>query len=348
MRVVVDVAPLSHLRTGVGNYIRGSLQGIVAASAGEHEVVAFAPVSRAGRQAVLESLDGIDAARQLPVLPLAHAVRTAWSRLGTPPVERAVGGLDVFHFSDWMYPSQRAGVRSTMVHDLVPLHHPEWVHARTRRMHGAKYRHAAQSCDVVVVNSRFTADDVADTLAVPRERIHVAYPGVDERLTPDGTSEPGEYILAVGTLEPRKNLGNAVSAARRLGIELRVVGPEGWGGVEAGGPGVRWLGYHEDLAALYRGAAAFVYPSRFEGFGMPVIEAMACGTPCVVSSHPSLDEASGDAAVRVDPDDVEAISAGVERAMSERSELVRRGLEHARSFTWLANGRAHLEAWNAA
>jgi len=348
VRVVVDVAPLSNLRTGVGNYIRGSLRGIVAASAGEYEIVAFAPVSRAGRRVVMDSLDGIDIGRHLPVVPLAHAVRTAWSRLGTPPVERAVGGLDVFHFSDWMYPSQRAGVRSTLVHDLVPLHHPEWVHARTRRMHGAKYRHTAQSCDVVVVNSRFTAEDVADTLAVPRDRIHVAYPGVDERLTPDGPKEPGEYVLAVGTLEPRKNLGNAVSAARRLGIELRVVGPEGWGGVDAGGPGVTWLGYHEDLAAHYRGAAAFVYPSRFEGFGMPVIEAMACGTPCVVSSHPSLDEASGDAAVRVDPDDVEAIAAGVEHAISARSELVRRGLEHARSFTWLANGRAHLEAWNAA
>jgi alpha-1,3-rhamnosyl/mannosyltransferase len=232
-----------------------------------------------------------------------------------------------------------------MVHDLVPLHHPEWVHARTRRMHGAKYLHAARVCDVVIVNSHFTAADVAETLAVPRERIHVAYPGVDERLTPEGPKASGEYLLAVGTLEPRKNLGNAVSAARRVGIELRVVGPEGWGGVEACGPGVTWLGYHGDLGALYRGAAAFVYPSRFEGFGMPVIEAMACGVPCVVSSHPSLDEACGEAAVRVDPDDVEAIAAGVERAVSERAELVRRGLEHSRSFTWLDNGRAHLDAW---
>jgi glycosyltransferase involved in cell wall biosynthesis len=345
VRVVVDVAPLSHPRTGVGNYIRGSLRGI--AEAGGHELVAFAPASREGRRLIEQSLDGIDAERRLPVLPAAHALRTLWSRAGFPPVERFAGDLDVFHFGDWMYPPQRGGIRSTMIHDLVPIHFPDWVHRRTRWMHGAKYRHAARACDVVIVNSRFTGDDVASTLDVDPSRIHVAYPGVDDAFRPDGPRAEGDYVLAVGTLEPRKNLANAIAAAERLGIELRVVGARGWGGVEARGRTVTWLGYPSDdeLPALYRGASAFVYPSRFEGFGIPVIEAMACGTPCVVSSHPSLDEAAGDAAVRVDPDDADAIASGIERARAARDELGRRGLEHARSFTWLANGRAHLEAW---
>jgi glycosyltransferase involved in cell wall biosynthesis len=356
VRIVVDVTPLSHERTGVGNYIRGSLLGIAEASAGEDEVVAFAPASASGKRAIAESLDGVAVECSVRVLPAAHAIRTAWSRIGAPPLERFVGPVDVFHFSDWMYPPQRAGIRSTMIHDLVPIHHPEWVHPRTHRMHGAKYRHAAEACDVVMVNSRFTGDDVATTLGVDPARIHVAYPGVEPIFSPDGPRHELDrpYVLAVATLEPRKNLARLVGAYRLLDpgeLALVVVGAAGWGEqVELDAPGIVRLGYtsRDELPALYRGAAAYVYPSLFEGFGMPVAEAMACGTACVVSSHPSLDEVCGDAAVRVDPVDAAAIAAGIERALAERDELAARGLAHVSRFTWLENGRAHLAAWRAA
>jgi alpha-1,3-rhamnosyl/mannosyltransferase len=240
-----------------------------------------------------------------------------------------------------------------MIHDLVPVHFPEWVHARTRRMHGAKYRNAARSCDVVMVNSRFTGDDVAETFGVSAERIHVAYPGVDPEFTPDGDRlELGRpYALTIATLEPRKNLARLVEAHRQLGGELAlaVAGAAGWGAQAAlDVKNIVRLGYTPpgDLPRLYRGASVVVYPSLFEGFGMPIVEAMACGVPVVASSHPSMDEASGDAALRADPDDPDAIAEAIRSALERRDELVPKGLEHARSFTWLANGRAHLAAWS--
>jgi len=333
MRIVVDVTPLSHPRTGVGNYVRGSLGGLAEAAAGEHEIVAFAPVSMRSRERLEQAIDGIPVERRLVTLPpSAHLWRTLWSRIGTPPVERLAGPLDVFHFSDWMYPRQRGGLRSTMIHDLVPLRFPEWVHPRTRSQNVAKYRHAAATCDLIVVNSEYTANDVAERLGFRRERIVVAHPGVDERFTPSNSLLQGDegYVLMLSPGDPRKNHAN-LAAAMRLLPDLQLVAPDHVS--------------DEELPALYRGAAVFAYPSFFEGFGIPVLEAMASGIPVVASSHPSLDEASGQAAVRVDPDSPEAIADGIRTALAERESLVTKGLEHAKRFTWRACGEAHLHGF---
>lgn len=334
MRIVYDVSPLTHPRTGVGNYIRGALAGMAEVSAGEHELVAFAPASIRGRGRLDAALDGIDADRRIVSLPFAHAVRRTWGRLGRPPVERFVGPLDVLHFSDWVVPPQRGGVRATMIHDLGPLRFPERLHPRTVRMHTRTAREA-RDCDVVFVNSRYTADDVVARVGVAPDRIRVAYPGVDEPFRPDGPRREGRpYAFTTATADWRKNLETVQAAWTLLGDELELVS-------------LGDLGYvpHERLPELYRGAAVFLYPSRFEGFGIPIVEAMACGVPCAVSSHPSLDEASGDAAVRVDPESPETIAEGVREALRRRDELVARGREHARRFTWAECGRAHLQGY---
>ena len=354
MRIVFDVSPLSHLPTGINNYIRGSLAGVVEVADGRHEIVAFAPTSPQGLRAIPAALDGLPVERRLRFLPFAHYWRQAWSRLGWPSAERFLGDFDVLHHSDWMYPPQRAGVRSTMVHDLVPLRFREWVQPRTYRMHGAKYRDARR-CDVVFVNSEYTGADVVELLGVDPSRIRVAYPGVGEHFGPEGErAELGRsYLLTVATLEPRKNLQAAIAAHRLLegDLALAVVGAEGWGErPELEGDGIIRLGYvaGDELARLYRGAAAFLFPSRFEGFGIPVVEAMASGVPVVASSHPSLDEACGDAAVRADPGQPEAFASAIEDAISRRAELVPRGIEHARRFTWRAVGETFLAAWEEA
>ena len=358
MRIVVDVTPLSMPRTGIGNYILGMLGGLVEA-AGEDELVAFSVSGPRGKARIREALGDLDVERrQVVVPPSSHIWRTVWSRLGHPVVERLAGPLDVFHFSDWMYPAQRGGLRATTVYDLSPLHHPEWVAPRTRRMHGRKYANAAKTSRVVFTISQFTADDVARTLRIPRDRIEVAYPGVHPRYTAEGprAARDAPYVLAVATLEPRKNLpalAKAFQLVRRERPELELViagAPVHWAEQEVDGDGVTALGFVPDdqLPELYRGAAAFAYPSLFEGFGMPIVEAMASGTPVVSSDHPSLDEASGNAAVRVDPASSEAIAAGIEQALSESESRSAAGLEHAHRFTWRACGEAYLHGFRTA
>ena len=234
MRIAFDVAPLSHPRTGVGNYVLGSLRGLV--EAGADEVVAVrahlraraAGDPRGARRAAVE-----------PRLRCRCRSRTSGARagaaLGWPPVERFLGPVDVLHFSDWMYPPQRGGVRSTMVHDLVPVRFPEWAQRRTRRMHGAKYRNAARTCDVVFVNSEFTTGDVVELTSASRASGRRRVPRGRRRFRADGErADLGRpYVLTVATLEPRKNLETLLAArllagttrsrssARRVGEQPR-------------------------------------------------------------------------------------------------------------------------------
>ncbi len=165
MRIVIDVSPLTLPSTGVGQYLLGMIDGLAESADGRHEIVAFAPVGMRRRHPVAAALDGLPVARRLIRLPpTAHFWRTMWSRAGRPPVEWLAGPLDVFHFSDWMYPPQRAGVRATTIHDLIPVHFPDWVAPLTRRMHRRKYEHAVATCDVIVTISEFTAGDIERTL----------------------------------------------------------------------------------------------------------------------------------------------------------------------------------------
>jgi glycosyltransferase involved in cell wall biosynthesis len=220
------------------------------------------------------------------------------------------------------------------LHDLAVFRFPEafgrWTRAYSRRA----VPRAARAARLVLAVSEFTKQEAVELLGLAEERVRVVPNGVEPVFGPEGESASGDYVLAVGTREPRKNLPRLAEAARRLGVELRVAGARGWGDVPL--EGVTLLGEvpDEELARLYRGARCFAYPSLYEGFGIPVLEAMACGTPVVTSDRGGTAETAGDAAVLVDPLDPVAIAAGIEEADRRREELRAPGLERAHGFTW--------------
>jgi glycosyltransferase involved in cell wall biosynthesis len=359
VRIVVDVTPFAARRTGVGNYWIGMLRGLAELAGDEHEIVAFAVAGPRAKQRIERELGSLPLTRRLVTVPPPSPTwHRLWSRVGRPPVEWLAGELDVFHFSDWLYPSQRGGVRTTTVHDLVPLRFPDLVPAGTLRTHVPKHRNAARTCHVIFANSRFTAGEVIELLDVPEEKVRVAYPPLDPRYAPEGERRDlgRPYLLAVSTLEPRKNLPTLLEAFARLRrahpeLTLAVAGAEGWGErPDLSSEGVTWLGYvpDEQLPALYRGAELLCYPSLFEGFGMPIVEAMACGTPVVASAHPSLDEASAGIALRAAPESPEALAEQIERALERREELRQPGLDHARQFSPAACAQAVLDGYRSA
>ena len=243
---------------------------------------------------------------------------------------------DVLHCPTYRGPLGARVPLVVTVHDLAVLRHPATFNRWTRTYSPRIVPRVLRAARRIIAVSEFTRREVVELLEVPPERIAVVPNGVDDEFTRDGPSASGDYVLAVGTLEPRKNLGRLVEAARRTDIELRVVGARGWGGVEVGGNGVRWLGEVDDaeLARLYRGAVCLAYPSLYEGFGIPVLEAMACGAPVVTTRGSAMEEVANGAAVLVDANDPTEIAAGIERAAADREQLIARGLERARAFRW--------------
>jgi glycosyltransferase involved in cell wall biosynthesis len=259
-------------------------------------------------------------------------------------IGRRARSLDVLHCTTFRGPVRAVVPTVLTVHDLAILRAPE-VFPRWHRLYGRLgLQRVLRAASAIVAVSEFSRDETIELVGVPPQRIRVIAHGVDSVFTPDGPRADGEYVLAVATLEPRKNLRRAVEAARVAGVELRVVGARGWGGVEVAG----WVGEipDADLATLYRGAACVVYPSLYEGFGLPVLEAMACGTPVVTSVATAMEEVAGGAAVHVDPLDVAAIADGIGEAIRRRDELAAAGLARACEFTWQRTADAVVDLWS--
>jgi len=247
------------------------------------------------------------------------------------------GGLDVLHCTAHRAPLRSRTPVVVTVHDLAVLRYPELLPAWTRLYGRTWLKPTLRAAARVIAVSDFTRREVIELAGVSPERVRVVPNATDDAVfTAEGPRADGDYVLALGTLEPRKNLPRLAEATRRLGVELRLVGDSGWGQVDVDGNGVRWLGRlpDEEVAALYRGALCFAYPSLYEGFGIPVLEAMRCGAPVVTSAGSAMEEVVGQAAELVDPLDPDAIADGIRRAIDRGDELRAAGLERARLFSW--------------
>jgi glycosyltransferase involved in cell wall biosynthesis len=328
--VVFDADVLGRRRTGDETYARNLLRelGPLAAAADIRLV------------AVTRHPELVPAGVEPHALPSRlQELRMAWS---LPRALRRLGA-DLCH-TQYAMPLRSPCPVVVTVHDVSFAKGGELIGRKDRAVFGLVVPRAVRGAARILTVSERTKRDLVELYGVPAERIVVTPNGVDPAFSPGDGS--GDYVLSVGAIQRRKDQLVALEAAREVGLPLVVVGPEKDPGVaaELRRGGARLDGYVaiERLAELYRGAACLVQSSRFEGFGLPVVEAMASGTPVVVVSDPALSEVAGDAAVVVGQ---EGLADGIRTALAERERLVAAGLERARAFSWRATAERTLAVY---
>lgn len=362
LRIAIEASSLLKPKTGVGEYTANLIRAL-----GRLQDSQYVLFYNSFRKRKPENLiGGLDYARiRITNLRIpARLLGLAWQILPFPPVDWFTGPVDIFHSPNYkVIPVHRSKLVVT-VHDLVVLKYPQYQFITRVRNIGGWLRKLRRA-DAVVAVSENTRRDILELLDVPPEKVHVIYQGYNADLfRPDLPQQEVErvlqhyllrvpYLLYLGTLEPRKNLVRLIQAFHLLRrrsrntISLILAGQKGWLYDDIFAEilrlglhdSVKYLGYvaDEDLPGLIKGARALAYPSLYEGFGLPPLEAMAMGTPVLTSNVASLPEVVGEAALQVNPEDVEAIAAGLERLCDDealRQELKKKGWQRAQLFSW--------------
>jgi len=376
LRIGIDYTAAARQGAGIGRYTRELITAALALQP-DHEFVLLAATAGLGeawtRQA--RRLHEIASPGRLSIrtLPLTDDwMARLWHRLRLPlPAELVTGKLDLFYAPDFLLPPLAGKARTLItIHDLSFLRHPETFPSQLRAYLETAVPRSAERADHVLTDSEATRRDVIELLGLAPERVTTLLLGVSDTFTPDaGPHERAHlrsayaigdrpYILAVGTVQPRKNYARLISAVDRVrevaDVDLVIAGRPAWLADEvlaaaAARDHVHLLGFvaDTDLPMLYRQAGALAFPSLYEGFGLPPLEAMACGTPVIASSASSVPEAVGDAGLLLDPLDVAAWADALIAVHADadlRAGLIAAGLARAAGFTWT---RA-AEAWLAA
>ncbi|MGQ9503096.1 MAG: glycosyltransferase family 4 protein [Anaerolineae bacterium] len=372
MHIVIDYTPAVHQRAGIGRYTRGLVNGLMQLNPPHRFTLLVL-----GRSGAYYIPDRLPNSFTLRVVPLSDRWATViWHRMNLPlPVELLAGRADLFHGPSFTLPPALMPCVLT-VHDLSFLRYPQGAHPPLLRWLRRAVPRSVRRARHILADSDNTRKDLIELMHVPPERITVIGAGIEEhfRRVEDRTyleavreryQLPEHFILGVSTLEPRKNFTGLIAAFNILAarpehtqLDLVIAGGKGWNyepifAAAEGSPfcdRIHFIGFVEDkdLPALYSLASAFVFPSHYEGFGIPVLEAMACGTPVVCANNSSLPEIVGDAALMVDSVNPLEIAEALGRVLTDatlRQEIVQRGYVQSRRFTWQAAAQRLLEVY---
>lgn len=357
--VALDATPLLGRRTGIGVVVSGLLRSL--AGRPGLEVAGYAMSATGWRDLPPMLPPGVRPGRgPMP----AGVLMRAWSRSGHPVGEWWSGTCDVLHGTNYVVPPSRRAARLVSVNDLTAVHYPEMCSPVSLRYPGLVARALATGAHVHTP-AAVIAEEVVEHFGADPERVHVVHWGIDLPAPPAKAPAPktpaakmpaakapagAPYVLAIGTAEPRKDLPTLVfawdSVARtHADLRLRLVGPDGWGSAAlesaiasaAHRDRIERVGWVADTAAEIEGAAVFAYPSIYEGFGLPPLEAMARGVPVVAAAAGAVPEVVGDAAVLVPPGDAAALAAAIGSLLDDgehRAAMVAAGVVRAAGFTW--------------
>lgn len=364
MRIGIDVTASMYEGTGVATYYQSLVPELLKIGSA-HEFVLLGYALRLYPRLTLAN-------RKLPFPP--RLMEFLWNRLHVVPIETVTGPLDVFHAWDYLQPPRKKAKIVTTIHDVTTIKFPMYHHQSTVNAQAHRLRWVRKEADIIIADSQTTKQDIIELLGIEEERIRVIYLAAGQafgkfsRKAESGSAGKvqeiermkrkyglkGDYFLSVGTQEPRKNIKRVVEAFRAFrrqscDNQLVIVGRIGWGEQIAGEEDVKILGKISpyELPALYAGANALIYPSLYEGFGLPVLEAMTVGCPVVTSDRGSLEEIAGQAAVLVDPEDGESILRGMETVMENRTVFINRGLKRSEKFSWEKTARETLDVYES-
>ena len=358
MRIGIDVSSLIY-QTGVSSYTKNLVEALLEIDK-QNEYCLFGGSLR--RSGEFKKILNEQSVKYLKTYPIAPTVADLlWNKLHILPIETLIGKVDAFHSSDWTQPPTKA-FKVTTIHDLVPLRFPGISHPIIVGVHKRRLKWVKREVDKIIAVSEFTKREIVELLQIDPEKIVVIPEAVD--LSVDKVTDTdkerviskfgirGKYLLAVGA-DPRKNIPNLITAFGKVRRKVEnlnlVVTGRMWADLPTR-PGVIYTGHvtKQDLNCLYSGAEALTYVSTYEGFGLPILEAMRIGCPVVTSNISSMPEVAGDGAILVNPNDVDMIAKGIEEVLKNRKKWIQKGNERVNNFSWEKTAQETLKVYEGA